>query len=138
MSDELSSKPVVQEKEASQQDMGSLGVNAPSGNDNAEFYRWVRRGMVWAIVPSIFIGKNFHLFMYIERSFVIPPATLLVLVYQFMKRYKKNNQLDQEQSVPKAMKVTLIEKTGAFYGGFGIGLAVCVAAIMSVMSIFKL
>ena len=134
----------------SEQGQDSVIPNAPAGsgtqlyqnkqNDNTEFNRWLKRGMFLAVVPSIIIGKNFGLFMFIERLLIMPSFVILALVFKLTNRNVKKDKFQQQQSlqvnIPK--KTSLIEKMFAFVGGFGIGLAICVGIVESLMAIFRL
>ena len=143
MSDESPSKP-MQEKQASEEDVNSsksrpvvgsaMGFYQEEQERNSWFYLWFRRGVFWAIAPSIFLGKHFELFIFVEQLLV---ALMLIfgLVNKLINREVKKDQLQQNHAMENgiAKKKPLMENMIVFIAGFGIGIGICMLIIQIVV-----
>ncbi len=103
---------------------------------NAWFYRWLWRGAMWSILPSIFTAKSLGLVLYLNRFIVVIGLILALLrMMRDRKAEKLVNVLDRNGQ--NDQEIGWIEKTGIFIGGVGLGMIAISVVVQFALFILK-
>lgn len=103
---------------------------------NAWFYRWLWRGMTFAILPSIFVAKNLSLVLFFGRYLVVI-ILILALIRRIRDRKVENSSNSREHDTQSSQNIGMVEKMAALVGGVALGMTVISVIIQIVMVALK-
>jgi hypothetical protein len=103
---------------------------------NAWFYRWLWRGMAFAILPSIVVAKNLGLVLYLDR-FIVAIGLILALMRMLRDRKSEESINTIDRNAQDNQEIGWIEKAGVFIGGIALGMIVISVLVQLVLFILK-
>ncbi len=103
---------------------------------DAWVYRWLWRGAMWSILPSIFTAKSLGLILYLNH-FIVAIGLILALLRIMRDRNAENLVNALDRNAQNNQGIGWIEKAGIFIGGVGLGMIAISVVVQFALFILK-